>query len=564
MKKFRWQLIIILLTGVVVGVLLLLEQPQVKSLLPQPQQGGKYTEALIGSIQRLNPVLDYYNSPDRDIDRLIYSSLLKFDDRGIPQVDLAESWGMTQDGTIYTVTLRKGIKWHDGQPLTVADVVFTIELLKEGGEFVPVDLRDFWNEVEVKQLNDTTMQFKLPESFAPFPDYLTFGILPQHLLADQNFTDIANSQFNLQPVGSGPFKFDQLMVEDNVITGVVLVTNSAYYGKKPYLDQVIFKYYPDGVTALQAYQSGDVEGISNITPDIFQQAAGLSDLLFYSSRKPELSMVFLNLNNPQVPFFKDKIVRQALLKGINRQWMIDHILGGQAIIADGPIMPGTWASYDGIEHVAFDIDSANAMLKAAGYSVTNVGDMTVRQKDDVPLSFHLLYPNDVQHQQIAEKIQQDWGLLNVRVDLEPVTYDDLIYKRLQDRQYEAALLDINMSRSPDPDPYPLWDQAQATGGQNYSQWDNQVASQFIEQARITVDLDERARLYRNFQVIFAQEMPALPMFFPVYTYGVDKVVQGVRVGPLYDTADRFTAITNWFLTAKRSVKTTATPAPTGE
>ena len=142
MKKLRWQLIIILLTGVVVGALLLMEQPEVKTFLPQPQQGGKYTEALIGSMQRLNPALDFYNAPDRDIDRLLYSSLLRFDARGIPQVDLAESWGMTQDGTIYTITLRKGIKWHDGQPLTVADVIFTIELMKEGGDLVPKDLQD--------------------------------------------------------------------------------------------------------------------------------------------------------------------------------------------------------------------------------------------------------------------------------------------------------------------------------------------------------------------------------------------------------------------------------------
>jgi len=559
MKKLRWQLIIILLTGVVVGALLLMEQPEVKTFLPQPQQGGKYTEALIGSMQRLNPMLDYYNAPDRDIDRLLYSSLLKFDERGIPQVDLAESWGMTQDGTIYTFTLRKGIKWHDGQPLTVADVIFTIELLKEGGDFVPKDLQSFWAQVDVKQLNDTTMQFKLPESFAPFPDYLTFGVLPQHLLADQSFDDISKSQFNLQPVGSGPYKFDHLMVENNKIAGVVLTANGDYYGKKPYLDQIIFRYYSDGPAALQAYQGGAVEGISKLTPDILQKALSLPDLSVYSGRLPQMTMVMLNLNNPQLPFLKDKIVRQALMKGVNRQWIVDRILGGQAIVADGPIMPATWAYYDGIDHVNFDPDGANAMLKSAGYVVTTNGADTVRQKDNVPLALHLLYPNDAQHKSIAESIQKNWALLSVKVDLEAVSYTDLINSRLQDRQFEAALVDINMSRSPDPDPYPLWDQAQATGGQNYSQWDNQVASEFIEQARVTVNLNERARLYRNFQVIFSQDLPAIPLYYPVYSYAVDRQVQGVRMGPLFDSSDRFATVLEWFISAKR---TASKPTPT--
>ena len=147
----------------------------------------------------------------------------------------------------------------------------------------------------------------------------------------------------------------------------------------------------------------------------------------------------------------------------------------------------------------------------------------------------------------------------MKVDLEAVSYTDLINSRLQDRQFEAALVDINMSRSPDPDPYPLWDQAQATGGQNYSQWDNQVASEFIEQARVTVNLNERARLYRNFQVIFSQDLPAIPLYYPVYSYAVDRQVQGVRMGPLFDSSDRFATVLEWFISAKR---TASKPTPT--
>ncbi len=131
--------------------------------------------------------------------------------------------------------------------------------------------------------------------------------------------------------------------------------------------------------------------------------------------------------------------------------------------------------------------------------------------------------------------------------LEALPYDILIEQRLGSRDYQAALVDLNLTRSPDPDPYPFWDSIQATGGQNYSQWDHKIASEYLEEARITVDLDERARLYRNFQVIFADELPALPLYYPVYNFGVDQEVQGVRMGPLLETSDRYTTILEWFL-----------------
>jgi peptide/nickel transport system substrate-binding protein len=152
----------------------------------------------------------------------------------------------------------------------------------------------------------------------------------------------------------------------------------------------------------------------------------------------------------------------------------------------------------------------------------------------------------------------------VDVQLKPVSYDELITDHLEPRDYQAALVDLNLTGSPDPDPYPFWDQAQITNGQNYSQWDDRQASEYLERARITADIGERARAYRNFQVRFTNEMPALPLFYPVYSYAVDADVQGVTIGPLYDLSDRLSTITSWFLVARRSAATqvadsTATP-----
>ena len=547
MKKLRWQLIIIFLTGLVVGILLLIEQPDIKStFIPEPTRGGVYTEALVGSIQRLNPVLDYYNDVDRDVDALLFSGLIKFDSSGKPQPDVAESWGISQDGTIYNFTIRPGVLWHDGVTLTSDDVIFTLELIRNENSIYPEDIKNFWKEVKINRFDEYSFQFVLPEAYAPFLDYLSFGILPSHILGSMSYADIVNAPFNLQPIGSGPYQFDHFISEEGSITGVVLTRFEDYYDEAAFLDQVIFQYLPDAASALNAYKDGTVQGIGNVSEEILNDVLKEEDLAMYTSRMPELTLVLFNLQDPQLPFFQEAEVRQALLTGLNRQWIVDRILNSQAIIANGPILPGTWAYYDGLTTVTYDPQEAIKMLKEAEYTIIGEDD-PIRQKDGTRFSFTLLHPNDVLHTAMAESIKNDWEKIGVEVLLEGMSYEDLLFDHLEGRSYQAALIDINLTNSPDPDPYPFWDQAQATGGQNYSQWDNRIASDYLEQARIETDITERGRLYRNFQVVFEEDMPSLPLYYPVYNYAIDYLVQGVSIGPIYDSSDRFNTINKWFL-----------------
>jgi peptide/nickel transport system substrate-binding protein len=557
MKKLRWQILIIALTLVVVAVLLLTQQQSVNPILPQPVSGGIYTEALVGSFGRLNPLLDLNNPVDRDVDRLLFSSLIRFDSGGIPQPDLAESWGVSADGTIYNVTLRGDANWHDGTPVTSDDVLFTLDLLRTQYSAYSQDVRILWDGVQITRLNEKNIKFVLTEPFVPFLDYLTFGILPKHELDTIAPDQLANAEFNLSPVGSGPYKFDHLIIEENKITGVVLASSKDYYDKLPFIDQIVFRYYPNARDALNAYQAGEVLGISQITSDVLASALAETSLSFYSSRLPRLTLVLLNLGDNQVSFFQDKKVRNSLLLALNRQWMVDRLLLGQGIVADSPILPGLWAYYDGVVHTGYDPDAAVAQLKASGYVLPPNGN--VRTKDNISLSFTMAYPDDDLHTQIAQAIQQNWALIGVDVKLIAVTYDSLLNDYLTPRAYQAALVDLDLSRSYDPDPYPFWHQAEITGGQNYSQWDNRTASEYIEQARVVADPAIRTRLYRNFQVIFEREHPALLLYYPIYSYAVDQSVQGVQAAPLFESADRFNGIGNWYLVTRRALDETSTP-----
>ncbi len=559
MKKFRWQLLILFVTGLVVGILLILEKRGGLGFIgaPEPVSGGVYTEALVGNLIRLNPLLDDNNQADRDVDRLIYSGLVRFDSRGMPEFDLAETISPSQDGIIYNINLKPDLTWHDGEPLTTADVAFTVDLMKAGEGYLAEDLVNLWKSIEVVTINDLYMQMVLPEAYSPFLDYLSFGVLPEHLLGGLTMAEVADSEFNLKPIGSGPYQLSDLTIEDGLITGITL---EAFQDSTtpPFLQEINFRYYPDAQSAYQAYKDQFVQGVSEIPNNLLSDALDQDELSIYSGRMPEISMVLLNLNDPGLPFFQDVNIRKALLLGINRQKMINTLFNGQAIAANGVIFPESWAYLSTLTPVDYDVEQAALLLKEAGYVVTGE-DNPVRMKEETALKFVLSYPDDELHRQVAEMLQDDWKKLSIDVILEPIPTDLMVSDKLNPRAFQAALVDLNLSSSPDPDPYPFWDSGQATTGQNYSQWNNKLASDSIEQARVTTNFAERVRLYHNFQAIFAKDLPSLPLYYPVYNYGVSSLIQGVSMGPLIDTSDRFSTVTRWFLTARRS-QSTNTPA----
>ncbi|MEX0787556.1 MAG: ABC transporter substrate-binding protein, partial [Anaerolineales bacterium] len=178
----RWE-ILIAVGGLALVVGLLLGQgPTPASDLSQPVQGGVYTEGLVGTLARLDPILDFDHPVDRDIDRLIYSGLVQFDSRGIPSPDLAQDWAVSADARLYTFTIREDAVWHDGEPVTADDVVYTFSLFQDPAYPGPADLHEFWDQVTILRLDPKVVQFELPEPFAPFLDYVSVGLLPDHLL----------------------------------------------------------------------------------------------------------------------------------------------------------------------------------------------------------------------------------------------------------------------------------------------------------------------------------------------------------------------------------------------
>jgi len=289
---------------------------------------------------------------------------------------------------------------------------------------------------------------------------------------------------------------------------------------------------------------GEVDGLSSISSNEMNRVLAQPGLNLYSSREPQLSMIFLNNNSTEAPYLKNADFRKALMAAINRQGMIDEVMMSQGVLAVGPFLPDSWAFYDGQTQYRYDPDLARQLMAAQKISLNEDGLLRTAEGQTVKLQ--LLVPEDIRYQAMAAVVERNWKTIGIDVvlDVKPL---DQVLAQLDSRNYQAALIDVDYSATPDPDPYPFWSEATATNGQNYSGWVNSTASEYIEQARVISDYGLRTRLYRNFQVLFTEDLPSLPLFFSIYNYAVRDSIQNVSIGSIYDPSDRFNMIGEWYI-----------------
>lgn len=536
----RWQTLIAVVAILAVLVLAGLGAYRATTVLV-PDSGGVYREGVAGSPRYLNPVLAAGNDVDRDIVALVFEGLTVADSKGQIQPRLATSWEVSSDSLRYTFHLREDVRWQDGVPLTADDVVFTVGLMRSpdlNGRQSAVDL---WNAVQVERPDAHTVVLVLQEPFAPFLHLTTFGLLPAHLLKDVPPADLASHSFNLHPVGTGPF-----MVREVTDQHVLLGVNGSYYGTRPYLDAVEIRLYPDYASVYAAYTRGEIQGISHLSATDADKAAANPSLNLFCTPLSGYGLVFLNLEHP---IFQEREVRLALLLATDRQLLVSHILHHQAIVADGPVPVTSWAYSASATSYTYDPQAAIALLEKAGW-VDQDGD-GVREKGRLKLEFALLTNDDETRIQLINELTRQWARIGVRAIPQTVGVAGLVRDFLQPRNYDALL--YAWQRLPtDPDPYTQWHSTQKQGtGQNYTGYTSVEADLLMEQARKTADESQRAALYRQVWDILADDVPAIPLYQPVYCYAVDKQVHDVRLGPLYDYPDRLRTLTDWYINQRR-------------
>ncbi len=541
-RYIRWQAILTV-TGIAMTMAFLSFLSLSRKTVTIPDIGGIYTEAIAGSPQFINPLLAQYNQVDQDLVALIFNGLTKMDGDGTLQPVLARSWDVSDDGLVYVFRLRRDARWQDGEPFTADDVLFTINLMQDPDFPGAPYLGQLWNSVQVEKLGDYTVRFILSQPLPAFAEFTTTGILPRHLLKDMPARDLLNHPFNLNPVGTGPFKLDTVNAQR-----AQLSANQFYWGSKPRLAGLEFKFYRSFQETIAAYEDGDAQGISYIPPMLMPAVQKLDTLNIYSGRLSGYNIVYLNLqNSDKLPFFQDKTVRHALLAALNRQAIIDSAINGQGLIASGPILPWSWAYNASQPSLGFDPQQAAQLLDDSGWTDSN-GD-GIRDKDGVELAFNLLSSEEPDKINVARAVSEQWQRAGISATVEIVGAG--LGDRLVNHNFDAALAEVLTAG--DPDPYPLWHQTQIDGGQNYAGWDNTDASKLLEAARTITDRGRRSDYYFEFQRIFADEVPSLILYHPVHTYGVSNQIYDVRLAPMTSPSDRFTTVTDWYVLTRQVI-----------
>lgn len=557
-RHIRWQVLLTVIGVALLASLLGYSTYNVTTVLV-PAPGGVFREGVAGNPKYLNPLLCYgrANEVDVDICALLYRGLTKIDKQGRVVPDLAD-WNIS-DNKVYTFHLHPDQVWDDGQRITADDVIFTTSILQNPDVLNLTDLTILWNTVKVEKVNDLTVRFTLSEPFTPFLDFTSIGLLPKHIYASASPKELATSALNTHPVGSGPMSIEEIVADH-----IRMKPNPYYAGPIPYISALEFRFYPDHPSLFAAFVAGEIDGISTILPTDLPVATARSDLQVFSVALSGYEIIEFNLNNPNVPFLGDKLVRQALYYGLNRQGLIDTVAAGEGILAHSVLLPEHWAYNPNVHKYNYDPIQAAKLLDQAGWKDTN-GD-GVRDKGGQPLQFVLHGVDDETMTALIRQIAEDWAKIGVHAMPTPVTYVGLVGDLLTTRKFEAAV--VSWDQVGDPDPYPLWHSSQAEGGaRNYTSWHNPEADQIMEKARTILNEDERKALYWKFQDIFAEDVPGVLLFHPVYTYGVSRRVKNVQIGALNEPSERFDNYRDWYIVTRRvpanQAPTSLPPTPPG-
>jgi len=518
-----------------------------------PAVGGTYYEGLLQTPQFLNPVLAFSNSTDLDMNRLIFAGLLKYDKNLQLQSDLVENYTISEDQKVYKFTLRDGLEWHDGEPLTAEDVVFTIQTIQDPQFNSPHFGR--FRDVLVQQIDEKTIQFTLTEPYAGFLPNMTIGIIPKHIWVDITPANSRLAEANTKPIGAGPYKFSKLQKEtDGRLISYTLESFNKYHDHQPYIKTIQFKFYKDTVGALDALQRQNIDGLEFISFGDRVQLSQMKTINYHYLSLPQYTGLFINQNTNDK--LATKNVREALAYAINKPEIINQIFGDEAQIIDSPILPGTIGYYPEIKKYDYNPEQARQLLNDANWTMPEVDENKTdknsgfRTKDDQTLEITLTTVDIPDTISIAESVINAWEDIGIKTNLNIVPRNDIEKNIIASRNYEILLFGEVFGA--DKDPFPFWHSSKRQSpGVNLTSFANTQADSLLEKARQTVADNERAELYKKFQDILIENMPAIFLYTPKYIYPVSDKIKGIDQQMINTPADRFNDIANWYIKVSR-------------
>lgn len=572
-----------------------------------PAIGGSYTEGVVGTIQRLNPIYAPLSDAEMDISRLLFSGLMRIDSKGRLVTDLASGYTLSDDKKTYTFTLRRDVLWHDKEPLTAKDVAFTIETIQHSETASPLLVS--FQGVIVTVIDDYTITFTLSEPFPSFLNALIVGIIPEHVWSDTALATMPIVQKNLQPVGTGPFVLDKIVKDENgAISSIDLKRFYDYYRQPPFLQNVSFSFFSDyegDDGAISALRQGHVDGL-HVIPNELKSKVQRRGTELYTLQFPQYTALFLNQQNAVL---KQLPVREALSLAIEKNRLLKEAIDNNGFVIDSPFLPGLSGYEENSTTTSFSLEQANALLDKP-YPRITAEEYVLQRKNELLLTalktanatlnansststpvtlfttstlssdivasidkqleseiseaqtFYRKVGNDVlrlslvtvdtqEYRAVAQRVAGFWQEIGIKTDLSFVPAKDFSRTVLRPRAYDVLLYGVVLGS--DPDQFAFWHSSQITHpGLNLSQYINPSVDATLIQARGAADSVAQEPFYKLLSATLKKDKPAIFLYSPTYTYVLPSKIKGTSFSRIFIPSDRFSGIIHWYIKTKGS------------
>ncbi len=535
----------VLLVILVIAVLGGLWKANQYALIEVPKEGGVLTEGVIGAPRFINPILAASDA-DRDLTVLIYSGLMRVTKDGTLEPDLAEKYTVSPDGKTYTFTLKKGELWHDGKPVTVDDVIFTIQ--KTIDPSIKSPRRANWEGVTVHKIDTYTVEFNLRQPYAAFLENTTMGILPKHRWNGVDAEQFPFSEYNVDPIGSGPYTVATISRDDN---GIPSSYELSPFPRAVHDDAKIaltITFYGKSEDMLAAYERGDIESMGAI-PAPVARVLTTRGVPVVHAPLPRVFGVFINQS--QAPIFTHPEVRKALSLAAPRDRIVQEVLHGYAEAVDGPIPPGSFGYISSGSATTTQLEEARQLLDKNGWKEGPDGMRSKTEKGGTEtLAFTLDTSNVPELKAVAELLKEEWKRIGVVVRTQYFEESDLKNLVIRPRKYDALLFGEVVGRNPDP--FSFWHSSQRLDpGLNVALYTNAVVDKLLEEGRTALTEDEQRQKIREFQEIIREEVPAIFLYSPQFIYVIPQSLKGVELPPITTPSDRFARVFEWHYESDR-------------
>ncbi len=486
-------------------------------------------------VANLNPMIQP-RTPDSNVQCLIFDFLVIPDENLNYVGDLAKSWDISEDGTVYTFHLNEGVKWHDGEDFNADDVVFTLTSLaspeytggNEGRVMSIVGAADYQagnaDSVEgIKKIDDYTIEITLESPNAAFLSNMYVAILPEHILAGESPADWGNDDFNRAPIGTGKYKF----VKWEAGQYISLEKNEEYFGTQPSIDNVIVQFGAD-TTLVAALLNGEIDVLYNLPASEIENVEAVDGVGVYNYEM--MSVYYIGLNQLD-PALSDLRVRQALAYALDKQTIVDTVYGETATVADDIFPDNHWSHNPDVTKYEYNPEKAKELLEEAGYTMNAATGYYEKDGQTLHLTYDMSTSTD--GRQVAALIQQYWKAIGVEMEVIEQDFATLAYsKLLPNNATEETTADsfqcytLGFGVEADPEEYNAYlSTSTGAGSWNFIHYSNPEVDELFKQQLLETDPDARADCFHQIAKIISDDVPWIPMYNKATSAGLSDRVQ---------------------------------------